>query len=178
MYLPRRFKKSDEKSPDSSSPQREAEIRLIYLGTVPGSELPEPVVRPRERVRSRPRDVRRARRSYRRATDRISEYVDRVEREHERVVVTRNGRPAVVIEFVTGALVENPQRVGRELRSDLAVIMSARRGTFVSCTASTRFAARWSFSASIIAGMPIGAEPAWGPRARRRRAFASGRWAG
>jgi len=29
--------------------------------------------------------------------DRFSEYVDRVEREHERVVVTRNGRPAIVM---------------------------------------------------------------------------------
>lgn len=29
--------------------------------------------------------------------DRFSEYVDRVEREHERVIVTRNGRPAVVM---------------------------------------------------------------------------------
>jgi antitoxin YefM len=29
--------------------------------------------------------------------DRLSEYVDRVEREHERVVVTRNGRPAAVL---------------------------------------------------------------------------------
>ena len=29
--------------------------------------------------------------------DRFSEYVDRVEREHERVTVTKNGRPAVVI---------------------------------------------------------------------------------
>lgn len=28
--------------------------------------------------------------------DRFSEYVDRVEREHERVVVTRNGRPTIV----------------------------------------------------------------------------------
>ncbi len=28
--------------------------------------------------------------------DRFSEYVDRVERQHERVVVTKNGRPAVV----------------------------------------------------------------------------------
>lgn len=27
----------------------------------------------------------------------MSEYVDRVEREHERVVVTRNGRPAAVL---------------------------------------------------------------------------------
>ena len=29
--------------------------------------------------------------------DRFSEYVDRVEKEHERVVVTRNGRPAIVL---------------------------------------------------------------------------------
>jgi prevent-host-death family protein len=29
--------------------------------------------------------------------DRFSEYVDRVEREHERVTVTRNGRPAIVL---------------------------------------------------------------------------------
>jgi antitoxin YefM len=29
--------------------------------------------------------------------DRFSEYVDRVEHQHERIVVTRNGRPAVVI---------------------------------------------------------------------------------
>jgi len=29
--------------------------------------------------------------------DRFSEYVDRVEHEHERVVVTRNGRPAIVL---------------------------------------------------------------------------------
>lgn len=29
--------------------------------------------------------------------DRFSEYVDRVEREHDRVVVTRNGRPAAVL---------------------------------------------------------------------------------
>ena len=29
--------------------------------------------------------------------DRFSEYVDRVEREHERVIVTRNGRPAIVL---------------------------------------------------------------------------------
>ena len=29
--------------------------------------------------------------------DRFSEYVNRVEREHERIVVTRNGRPAAVL---------------------------------------------------------------------------------
>ena len=35
-----------------------------------------------------------------------------------------------VIEFVTGALIENPRRVGHDLRNELAGIMSARRGTF------------------------------------------------
>ncbi|WP_028936561.1 type II toxin-antitoxin system Phd/YefM family antitoxin [Pseudonocardia spinosispora] len=29
--------------------------------------------------------------------DHFSEYVDRAEKEHERVVVTRNGRPAIVL---------------------------------------------------------------------------------
>ncbi|MDQ3351502.1 MAG: type II toxin-antitoxin system Phd/YefM family antitoxin [Actinomycetota bacterium] len=29
--------------------------------------------------------------------DRFSEYVDRVEHDHERVTVTRNGRPAIVL---------------------------------------------------------------------------------
>jgi mRNA interferase RelE/StbE len=40
------------------------------------------------------------------------------------------GVAAAVIEFLTGALVENPQRVGKRLRGDLAGIHSARRGTF------------------------------------------------
>jgi prevent-host-death family protein len=35
--------------------------------------------------------------SLRNVRDRFSEYVDRVEREHERVIVTRNGRPAAVL---------------------------------------------------------------------------------
>lgn len=35
-----------------------------------------------------------------------------------------------VIEFVTGALVENPHRVGKQLRGDLAGVFSARRGTY------------------------------------------------
>jgi mRNA interferase RelE/StbE len=34
------------------------------------------------------------------------------------------------IEFLTGALVENPHRVGKPLRGDLAGIHSARRGTY------------------------------------------------
>ncbi len=37
---------------------------------------------------------------------------------------------AAVIEFVTGALVENPRWVGKQLRGDLAGICSARRGTY------------------------------------------------
>ena len=35
--------------------------------------------------------------SLRNVKDRFSEFVDRVDREHERVVVTRNGRPAAVM---------------------------------------------------------------------------------
>lgn len=35
-----------------------------------------------------------------------------------------------VIDFLTGSLLENPRRVGRELRNELAGIHSARRGTY------------------------------------------------
>ncbi len=37
---------------------------------------------------------------------------------------------AAVVEFITGALLDNPQRVGRALRKELAGIHSARRGTY------------------------------------------------
>ncbi len=37
---------------------------------------------------------------------------------------------AAVIDFITGSLVENPRRVGRELRNELAGIHSARRGSY------------------------------------------------
>lgn len=37
---------------------------------------------------------------------------------------------AAVIEFVTGALLDNPHRVGTHLRGDLGGIHSARRGTY------------------------------------------------
>jgi len=37
---------------------------------------------------------------------------------------------AAVIEFLTGAPVENPSRVGKPLRGDLTGIHSARRGTY------------------------------------------------
>lgn len=49
-----------------------------------------------------------------------------------RALRTRLPEPvaAAVIEFITGALIENPQRVGKPLRGDLAGIYSARRGTY------------------------------------------------
>lgn len=37
---------------------------------------------------------------------------------------------AAVLEFLTGALLENPRRVDNQLRGDLAGIWSARRGTY------------------------------------------------
>lgn len=37
---------------------------------------------------------------------------------------------AAVIEFLTGSLIQNPHRVGKPLRADLAGIYSARRGTY------------------------------------------------
>ena len=37
---------------------------------------------------------------------------------------------AAVIEFVTTALLDNPQRVGKPFRDDLEGIWSARRGTY------------------------------------------------
>ncbi len=37
---------------------------------------------------------------------------------------------AAVVEFITTALIDNPQRVGRPLRNELAGIHSARRGTY------------------------------------------------
>jgi mRNA interferase RelE/StbE len=40
------------------------------------------------------------------------------------------GIAAAVIEFLTGSLVENLHRVGKQLRGDLAGIHSARRGTY------------------------------------------------
>jgi len=48
--------------------------------------------------------------------------------------VVQSGLPegiaAAIIEFLTGALVENPHRVGKQLRGELAGIHSARRGTY------------------------------------------------
>ena len=37
---------------------------------------------------------------------------------------------AAVIDFITGSLIENPRRVGCELRNELAGIHSARRGSY------------------------------------------------
>ncbi len=48
--------------------------------------------------------------------------------------VVQSGLPegiaAAVIECLTGALVENPHRVGKQLRGELAGIHTARRGTY------------------------------------------------
>jgi mRNA interferase RelE/StbE len=50
------------------------------------------------------------------------------------IQAVRSGLPervaAAVIEFLTGALVENPHRVGKRLRRNLAGVHSARRGTY------------------------------------------------
>lgn len=40
------------------------------------------------------------------------------------------GVAAAVIEFLTGPLIDNPHRVGKPLRGELAGIHSARRGTY------------------------------------------------
>ncbi|HSK55114.1 MAG TPA: type II toxin-antitoxin system RelE/ParE family toxin [Jiangellales bacterium] len=40
------------------------------------------------------------------------------------------GIAAAITAFLTGALVDNPNRVGKQLRGDLAGIHSARRGTY------------------------------------------------
>ena len=37
---------------------------------------------------------------------------------------------AAVIDFITGPLILEPKRVGRELRNELAGVHSARRGTY------------------------------------------------
>ncbi len=37
---------------------------------------------------------------------------------------------AAVLAFITGVLIENPHRVGRELRRELSGTYSARRGTY------------------------------------------------
>lgn len=50
------------------------------------------------------------------------------------VRAVRSGLPeavaTAVIEFLTGALVEKPRRVGKPLRGELTGIYSARRGTY------------------------------------------------
>ncbi|WP_096905735.1 type II toxin-antitoxin system RelE/ParE family toxin [Dietzia sp. WMMA184] len=37
---------------------------------------------------------------------------------------------AAVVEFLTGPLIANPRRVGKELRRELSGVYSARRGTY------------------------------------------------
>src|ERR1041385_4636808 len=77
----------------------------------------------------------------------LSDLVDRTSREHERFVVTRNGRPAAVLlspedleslaegappilEALFGASAEKPGRAGKPLRGELEGLYSARRGEF------------------------------------------------
>ena len=49
-----------------------------------------------------------------------------------RALQTRLPEPvaAAVIEFLTGSLIQNRDRVGKPLRGDLAGVRSARRGTY------------------------------------------------
>jgi mRNA interferase RelE/StbE len=50
------------------------------------------------------------------------------------IEAVRSGLPegvaAAVIELLTGVLLKNPNRVGKQLRGDLAGIHSVRRGTY------------------------------------------------
>jgi mRNA interferase RelE/StbE len=50
----------------------------------------------------------------------------------QRAIAQRLPEPVAtaVIEFLTTALVDNPHRVGKQLRDDLTGIWSARRGTY------------------------------------------------
>ena len=50
----------------------------------------------------------------------------------QRPLATKLPEPVAVavIDFLTTALVENPQRVGTQIRNDLTGIWSARRGTY------------------------------------------------
>jgi mRNA interferase RelE/StbE len=59
----------------------------------------------------------------------LSEIVDRVEGEHDRVVVTRNGKPAAVLETL-GAIASDPRRPDKPLRFELEGCRSARRGPY------------------------------------------------
>jgi mRNA-degrading endonuclease RelE of RelBE toxin-antitoxin system len=87
------------------------------------------------------------------------------------IQAVRSGLPegvaAAVIKFLTGALVENPQRVGKQLRGDLAGIHSTRRGTYVSCIESTRSSAKsWSCASNTDETLtdPDDLLPMTGPR--------------
>lgn len=70
----------------------------------------------------------------------VSEIVDRVEHEHHRIVLTRNGRAAAVIlsaadlealeDTLTGAALESARDVRHPLRRELVGLWSARRGAY------------------------------------------------
>lgn len=61
------------------------------------------------------------------ARNRLSELAGLVEITHERIVATRNERPA---EFIYGDLAESPLRVGKPLHGELEGKYSTRRGTY------------------------------------------------
>jgi prevent-host-death family protein len=70
--------------------------------------------------------------------NRLSEVVDRLEREHGRVVITKHGRPAAVMLSLedlesleeTLAILSDPSRSGRPLRFELEGMHSAHRGDY------------------------------------------------
>lgn len=61
--------------------------------------------------------------SLRNVKDRFSEFVDRVDRDHERIVVTKNGRPAAVI--ISPADLESPEET-LALMSDSETLRALR----------------------------------------------------
>jgi len=74
---------------------------------------------------------------------------------------------AAVIDFLTTALIENPQRVGKPLRDDLAGIWSARRGTYRVLYRIGEQSKRSLSSASSIAVMPTDLSKDISPRNTR-----------
>lgn len=63
---------------------------------------------------------------------------------------------SAVIELVTTALVQQPRRVGKPLRGDLAGVWAARRGTYLCCTAQESSSAKSSSCEPNIVGMSTG----------------------
>jgi hypothetical protein len=66
-----------------------------------------------------------------------SKVVERLEREHGRVVITKHGRPAAV-EFIYGALADDPHGLGGRSGSSSRVCTAPTEGITGSNTASMR----------------------------------------